>query len=100
MCQRLADIKESRRYRESAHQLQDEVQSNNDQVLLLTQQLQEKDRIIHEKDDEILLKDQQVQDAHRALQQKDKEIRERDRLLQQKERLHQEEIASRERQPR
>ena len=77
------------------HQEQDEGQSNNEQVLLLTQQLQEKDGLLHEKDNEILSKDRQVQDANRALQQKDNE---RDRLLQQKERLHQEEIASRERQ--
>ena len=46
LCQRLAGLKESREYRESTHRIQDEVQSNSDQVLLLTQQLQEKDRLV------------------------------------------------------
>ena len=44
LCLRLAGLKESREYKESTQQIQNEVQPNSDQVLLLTQQLQEKDR--------------------------------------------------------
>ena len=98
LCQRLADLKLSREYRESIQQIH---QSNSDQVLLLTQQLQENDeslrqqeRTLREKDNEIL---RGFQEKDRILQQK---IQERDRLLQQKERQLQEERASRERQLR
>ena len=97
LCQRLAGLKESREYRESTRQIWDEVQSNSDQVLLLTQQLQEKDRRIHEVDDVISSKDRQLQDARRTLLQKDNKIQERDRLLQQKNRQFQEERVIRER---
>jgi predicted nucleic acid-binding Zn-ribbon protein len=69
--QRLAGLKETREYRESTCQIQDEVQSSNNQVFLLTQQLQDKDRRIHEMDDAISSDDRQVQDTHRALQQKE-----------------------------
>jgi hypothetical protein len=104
LCQRLAGLKESREYRESTHQIQEEVKLNNDQVLLLTQQLQEKDILVQEKGRQILEKDRslqqqektlrekdneilrRVQEKDRVLQQKDNEIQERDRLLQQKER--------------
>jgi serine/threonine protein kinase len=79
LCQRLAGLKESREYRESAHQIHDKIQLNDDQVVVLMQQLQEK-----------------VQEKDRALQHKDNEIQERDRLLQQKERQLEEERASRE----
>jgi gas vesicle protein len=41
LCQTLAGLKESREYRESVQQIQDEIQSNIDQILLLTKQLQE-----------------------------------------------------------
>jgi hypothetical protein len=100
LCQRLAGLKESREYRESTCQMQVEVQSNGDQVLLLTQQLQEKDKIIHKMGEAKDRQIQEVQDAHRALQQKDNKIQERDRLLQQKERQFQEERASQKRQLR
>ena len=93
LCQRLADLKESREYRESTCQIQEKIQSNSDQVLLLKQQLQEKDRQVPEKGD---ANDRQVQDARRALQWKNNEIQERDRLLQQKERQLQEERMIRE----
>ena len=93
LCQRLAGLKESKEYRESIQQIQDEVKLNSNQVFLLTQQLQEKDRRIQEMDD---AKEQQIQDARRALQRKDNEIQERDRLLQQKKRELREEISSRE----
>ena len=94
LCQRLADLKEARQYRESKLQMQDEVQSNNNQVFLLTQQLQEKDRILLKKDNEIL---QQIRDKDRVLQQKENEIHEQNRLVQQKERQLQEERALQER---
>ena len=100
LCQRLAGLKESREYRESIRQIQNNIQSNSDQVLLLTQQLQEKDRQILEKDKTIHemgdANNRQVQDARRALQQKNNEIQEQDRLLQQKERQLQEERMIRE----
>ena len=97
LCQRLADLKESTEYRESTHEIQDEVQPNNDQGFLPTQQLQEKDRRIHKMEDAISSKDQQLQDTHRTLQWKDNEIQELNSLLQQKERQLQEERASRDR---
>jgi hypothetical protein len=96
LCQRLADLKGSREFRESTRQIQDEVQSNSDQVLLLTQQLREKDRRIHEMEDVISSRYQQVQVVRRALQQKENE----NRLLQQKEKQRQEVILSREKQLR
>ena len=73
LCQRLAGLKESMEYRESTHQILDEVQSNSDQILLLTQQLQEKDTIIVEKDYEI---SRNIQEMDRALQQKENEFQE------------------------
>ena len=91
VCQRLAGLKESREYREIICK---------DEFILLTQQLQEKDRMLCKKDNEILSKDQQVQDKDKALQQKVNKIHEQDKLLQQKERQLQEEIASRETQLR
>ena len=104
LCQRLASLKESRDYRESVQQIQNEVQPNSDQVLLLTQQLQEKDRslqqqerVLCEKDNEIL---KRVQERDQILQQKDNEFQEQNKLLQQKERQLQEERPSRERQLR
>ena len=101
LCQRLAGLKESREYRESIQQIH---KSNSDQVLLLTQQLQEKDKQILEKDKIIQemgdAKDRQAQDAHKALQQKNNELQERDILIQQKERQFQEEVTSQERQHR
>ena len=80
LCQRLAGLKESREYGESTHEMHDGVESNSNQVLSLTQQLQEKDRslqqkdrMLHEKDNQIL---RGVQEKDRALQQKDIEIQE------------------------
>ena len=101
LCQRLAGLKESREYRESTHEMHDGVQSNSYQVLLLIQQLQEKDRILQQKDGMLREKDNEilrsVQEKNRVLQQKDNEFQEQ---LQQNERQHQEEISSRERQLR
>ena len=105
LCQRLASLKESREYRESTQQIQN---ANSDQILLLTKQLQEKDRQVLEKDRSLQQKDEllrekdneilrRVQEKDRVLQQKDNEIQEQDRLLQQKERQLQEERALRER---
>ena len=82
LCQRLANLKKSREYGESTHRIQDEVQLNGDQVPLLTQQLQEKDRQINEMEDVFLSKDQQIREIRKVLQQIENE---RDRLLQQKE---------------
>ena len=93
LCQRLADLKETRVYRDSIQQVEEEIPPNDNEVLVLTQQLQEKDRMLLEKDSEIF---RQIQDKDKSLQQKVNEIQERDRLLQQNERRLQEEIASRE----
>jgi hypothetical protein len=90
LCQRLAGLKESREYRES----QVKIQPNYDQYVVLTQQLQEKCRMVLEKDNEILRK---IQEKDRE---NDNEIQERDRLLQQKEKQLQEERASQGRQLR
>ena len=93
LCQRLADLKETRVYRDSIQQVEEEIPPNDNEVLMLTQQLQEKERMLLEKDSEIF---RQIQDKDKSLQQKVNEIQERDRLLQQNERRLQEEIASRE----
>ena len=83
LCQRLAGLKESREYRESTRQIQNKIQneSNSDQVLLLTQQLQEKDR-------QAIEKDKSLQQKDRMLREKDNQIlrrvQEKDRVLQQK----------------
>jgi hypothetical protein len=56
LCQMLSDLKESREYRESVQQIQDKIQLNDDQVVVLTQQLEEKDRMLLETDNEIFKK--------------------------------------------
>jgi epidermal growth factor receptor substrate 15 len=91
LCQRLAGLKESREYRESTHQMQNKIQSSSDQVLLLTQQLQEKDRSLQQKDGMLREKDNEIS---RRVQEKDRTLQQ----LQQKERQFQEERASREQQ--
>ena len=88
VCHRLCPLKGTREYRESI---------NNNQVILLTQQLQEKDGMLCKKDDEILARDRLIQDKDRALQQNENKLHEQDRLLQWKERQLMEEISSRER---
>jgi hypothetical protein len=45
--------KESREYRENVQQIQDKIQLNDDQVVVLTQQLEEKERMLNETDNEI-----------------------------------------------
>ena len=74
LCQRLADLKESREYRENSHQIQDSIQSNDNQIHVLTQQLQEKDRMLREKDSKILTLGLHAQDKDKLLQQKEEEI--------------------------
>ena len=95
LCQRLAGLKESREYRESTRQIQGEAQSNSDQILLLTQQLEEKHR-------QVLEQDRSLQQKDRMLLEKDNEllrrVQEKDRALQQKDNEIQEVISSRERQ--
>ena len=73
LCQRLADLKDTRVYRDSIQQVEDEIPPNDNEVLVLTQQLQEKDRMLLEKDSEIF---RQVQDKDKSLQQKENEIQE------------------------
>ena len=76
LCQRLAGLKESTKYRESVEQQRDEIRAKDDQLSAVTQQLREMNV------------------------EKVEIIQAKDRALQQKERQHQEEIASRERQHR
>ena len=63
LCQRLADLKETREYRESTQM------SDNEKVIILIRQLQEKDHLLSERDNEILLKGLEIQDRDRDLQQ-------------------------------
>ena len=106
LCQRLAGLKESTKYRQSVKKQRDEFRAKDDQLSAVTQQLREmtvekeeiiqaKDRVLQEKErqhrEEIALRERQLR----------QEIASRERrTLQQKERQHQEEIASRERQLR
>ena len=76
LCQRLAALKESTKYRESVKQQRDEIRAKDDQLSAVIQQLREMNV------------------------EKEEIIQAKDRTLQQKERQHQEEIASRERQLR
>ena len=73
LCQRLAGLKESTKYRESVEQQRDEIQVKDDQLSAVTQQLRE-----------ITLEKEEI-------------IQAKDRVLQEKERQHREDIASRER---
>ena len=73
LCQRLAGLKESTKYRESVEQQRDEIRAKDDQLSAVTQQLREMNV------------------------EKVEIIQAKDRVLQEKERQHQEEIASRER---
>ena len=73
LCQRLAGLKESTKYRESVEQQRDEIRAKDDQLSAVTQQLRE------------------------MTVEKEEIIQAKDRVLQEKERQHREEIASRER---
>ena len=73
LCQRLAGLKESTKYRESMEQQRDKILANDDQLSAVTQQLREMNV------------------------EKEEIIQAKDRVLQEKERQHREEIASRER---
>ena len=76
LCQRLAGLKESTKYRENMEQQRDEIRAKDDQLSTVTQQLRE------------------------MTVEKEEIIQAKDRTLQQKERQHREEIALRERQLR
>ena len=91
LCQKLADLKESREYRDSNQNHRDEIQAKDYQIMSQAQQVQEKDRLLQQKTDEIETQNQQ-------LQEKDKAILDKDNQLQQQSKLNQEEIALRERQ--
>ena len=77
LCQRLAGLKESREYKDDLQKQFDEIQAKDNQLIHLTEQLQEKDRILY----------QQEQERNRVLQEKESQLREerasRDRQLQQ-----------------
>ena len=89
LCQRLADLKESTEYQESMDLHQDEAKSKDDLISELTQQLQEKDRLLREIDEETLLTREKFQ-----FKSKESEIlAEKDRILQAKETQHQVELA-------
>ena len=104
LCQRLAGLKESREYRESKQNHQDEIQAKDNQIIAQAQQLQEKDRLLQQRADEITPQNQQLQHENESLihqlKQKDEALLDKDNLLQQQSRLYQEEITSRERQLR
>ena len=91
LCQRLTGLKESSEYRDNVQIHHDEIQAKDSQIMAQAKQLQEKDRLLQQRADEITSLNQQ-------LQEKDKALLDKDNLLQQQSRLHQEEIASRERQ--
>ena len=89
LCSRILSVKESRKYRGSMQQQQDDIQAKERQISLQAEQLQSKEN-------EILSKDDQLREKVRALEQKQYEFNELDRLMQEKESQHQEEIALRE----
>ena len=61
LCHRLTLLKESSEYRENVIQEKDEVHYNDNQVQVLTQQLQDMEHLLGEKDDEIFAKNHQLQ---------------------------------------
>ena len=106
LCQRLAGLKESTKYRQSVKKQRDEFRAKDDQLSAVTQQLREmtveKEEIIQAKDRTLQQKERQHREEmalHERQLRQEVASRER-RTLQQKERQHQEEIASRERQHR
>ena len=111
LCQRLAGLKNSHRYRDNVRQhSQDEIQAKDIQIMSQNQQLLEKDRVIQDKERMIQIQDKVIQEKERELHDNDRVIQDKDIALQGKERESQEkeralqdkdrEIASRERQLR
>ena len=93
LCKRLADLKESREYRESVENHFDEIQAKNN-LTRKTEQLQEKDRLLRHKAIENATLIQQLHEKDKALLDKDDQLQQQGDLL----KIHQEEIASQERQ--
>ena len=67
LCERLAVLKESRRYRESFQTYFNEIQTKNNQIAYLDQQLQEKDRILLEKENQLQWCQQQLIDIQQTV---------------------------------
>ena len=86
LCQRLAGLKESREYRESIQQQQDEILAKDNQITTQMKHLQEKDRLLEHRAIENASLTQQIQDKNFQLEQQNIQ--------------HQEEISSQERQLR
>ena len=86
LCQRLADLKESREYRES-------VQTHRDEIQAKDRQIENKDRLLQQRATENASLTQQLQEQRRLHQE---ELSSRET----QERQHQEEVSSRERQLR
>ena len=76
LCQRLAGLKVSQRYRDNVRQHEDIQFSSQSQQLM--EELQEKERIIQDKETAL-------RDKNRVIQDKDREIQEKERIIQDKE---------------
>ena len=68
LCERLADLKDSREYRENTQNHMDEIQVRDNQIMVQAQQLQEKNRILQQRADELTSQNQQLQEKDRLLQ--------------------------------
>ena len=84
LCQRLADLKESREYRENVQTHRDEIQAKDTQIKAQIQQLEEKGKVLQERIDETTLLHQQLHDKDSQLQQLNQQFQEKDQLLHQR----------------
>ena len=75
LCQMLANLKESREYRESVQSHLDEMQAKDNQIALQTQQLKEKDRLLQQRTNEIQNRDKALRAKNDRIQQHQKEMR-------------------------
>jgi serine/threonine protein kinase len=86
LCQRLAGLNESREYRESTHQIQYEIQSNGDHVLLLTKQLQEQELLLQQKErqfqEELSSRERQLRQLNQQLEEQEQVTAEIQQTLQ------------------
>ena len=72
LCQRLADLKETGKYRESMQSHIDEIQAKDNQIVSQCQQLREKDILLQRRQDEIATQSQQLQQLHQQVEEQEK----------------------------
>ena len=83
LCHRLASLKESSEYRDNVREQRDEIQTKNNQITTLSQQLQDNERIIQHKDDQLQAKNEMLEDKDHQLERQCRLAAERERQLRQ-----------------